>query len=49
LFVDLNGKKRNDPVPIDQLMAAVIEFSANRNATGKIIAYKGSFKRQRQV
>lgn len=43
LFVDLNGKKRNDPVPVDQLMAAVSEFAANRNATGKIIAYKGSY------
>ena len=43
MFVDLNGKKRNDPVPVDQLMAAVSEFAANRNATGKIIAYKGSY------
>lgn len=43
LFVDLNGKKRNDKAPIDQLMTAVSEFASNKNATAKIVGYGGSY------
>lgn len=43
LFVDLDRKKRNDKAPVEQLMAVVSEFASNRNATGKIVAYEGSY------
>ena len=43
LFTDLEGKGREDEVPLDQLMAALQSFAKGKDAALTVITYTGSF------